>query len=142
MGRFAGTCFQDAADPARIVEVFLVESWVEHLRQHERVTQADRIIQGRLLSVAILLLLPAPGVPRRVERRAAERGGEPRRQRGEPLVNGGFTTLSYSPPTACDILVNLVNPSCGVAVLARSLRATSPSRGKSPGLGKGFTRFT
>jgi MFS family permease len=43
--------FQDAADPARIVEVFLVESWVEHLRQHERVTEADRIIQEHLLAL-------------------------------------------------------------------------------------------
>ncbi len=40
--------FQDAAEPGRIVEVFLVESWVEHLRQHERVTEADRIVQERL----------------------------------------------------------------------------------------------
>jgi hypothetical protein len=43
--------FQDAADPARIVEVFLVESWVQHLRQHERVTEADRILQERLLAL-------------------------------------------------------------------------------------------
>src|SRR5262249_15403686 len=50
-GAFRWDLFQDAADPARIVEVFLVESWVEHLRQHERVTQADRIIQERLLAL-------------------------------------------------------------------------------------------
>lgn len=40
--------FQDAADLGRIVEVFLVESWVEHLRQHERVTEADRSIQEKV----------------------------------------------------------------------------------------------
>ena len=38
--------FQDAADPARfLVETFLVRSWIEHLRQHERVTNADRVLQ-------------------------------------------------------------------------------------------------
>jgi MFS family permease len=39
--------FQDAGDPTRFVEIFLVESWVEHLRQHERVTVADRQVQER-----------------------------------------------------------------------------------------------
>jgi Transmembrane secretion effector len=34
--------FTDTADPHRYVEMFLVEFWVEHLRQHERVTLADR----------------------------------------------------------------------------------------------------
>jgi hypothetical protein len=28
------------------VETFLVESWLEHMRQHERVTKADRVIQN------------------------------------------------------------------------------------------------
>ena len=40
--------FQDAADPARLVEAFLVESLVEHLRQHERVTKADRVAQEQV----------------------------------------------------------------------------------------------
>ncbi|HJZ59701.1 MAG TPA: MFS transporter [Gemmataceae bacterium] len=33
--------FQDVEDAERFVEVFLVESWVEHLRQHERLTDED-----------------------------------------------------------------------------------------------------
>jgi MFS family permease len=34
--------FQDVEQPQRYVETFLVSSWDEHLRQHERLTQADR----------------------------------------------------------------------------------------------------
>ncbi len=40
--------FRDAADPARYVETFTVESWAEHLRQHERMTVADRDLQSIL----------------------------------------------------------------------------------------------
>ena len=36
--------FQDIERPARCVEVFLVESWEEHLRQHGRVTKADTAV--------------------------------------------------------------------------------------------------
>jgi MFS family permease/quinol monooxygenase YgiN len=39
--------FRDAADSGRYVETFLVESWVEHLRQHQRGTVADRAIVDR-----------------------------------------------------------------------------------------------
>jgi hypothetical protein len=39
--------FQDPADPQRYLETFLVESWVEHLRQHERVTLSDREAEAR-----------------------------------------------------------------------------------------------
>ncbi|HET7157726.1 MAG TPA: MFS transporter [Burkholderiales bacterium] len=45
--------FQDAADPARYTECFMNESWVEHLRQHERVTQADREVQLQVESFHI-----------------------------------------------------------------------------------------
>jgi MFS family permease len=34
--------FEDAANPGRYVESFLVDSWAEHLRQHERITVSDR----------------------------------------------------------------------------------------------------
>jgi quinol monooxygenase YgiN len=40
--------FADTADPSRHVEVFISESWLEHLRQHERVTQADRPLEEEL----------------------------------------------------------------------------------------------
>ena len=35
---------QDITNPSRHVEFYLVESWVEHLRQHERLTVADRAV--------------------------------------------------------------------------------------------------
>ena len=34
--------YEDAAAPGRYIETFVVESWAEHLRQHERMTVADR----------------------------------------------------------------------------------------------------
>ena len=39
--------FEDAATPGRYIETFVVESWAEHLRQHERVTIGDREIEER-----------------------------------------------------------------------------------------------
>jgi predicted MFS family arabinose efflux permease len=44
-GAYAWGIFEDAAEPGRMVETFLVESWMEHLRQHERVTNADKLVQ-------------------------------------------------------------------------------------------------
>jgi len=44
-GAYAWGVFEDAAQEGRIVETFLVESWMEHLRQHERITNADRVVQ-------------------------------------------------------------------------------------------------
>jgi MFS family permease len=44
-GAYAWGVFEDAADDGRFIETFLVESWLEHLRQHERVTNADRVLQ-------------------------------------------------------------------------------------------------
>jgi MFS family permease len=41
-GAFEWSLFADAADPDRFSEVFFVKSWLEHLRQHERATVADR----------------------------------------------------------------------------------------------------
>ncbi len=37
--------FEDAAIPGRYIETFVVESWAEHLRQHERMTVSDREIE-------------------------------------------------------------------------------------------------
>jgi predicted MFS family arabinose efflux permease len=45
-GAYAWGVFEDAAKEGRFLETFLVESWLEHLRQHERVTRADRALQN------------------------------------------------------------------------------------------------
>jgi Transmembrane secretion effector len=37
---------EDIEQPGRVLESFVVESWLEHLRQHERITAADRVVQG------------------------------------------------------------------------------------------------
>jgi MFS family permease len=37
--------FNDVADSRRYIETFVVESWLEHLRQHERVTITDRALE-------------------------------------------------------------------------------------------------
>jgi len=47
-GAYRWGVYEDAADPARFVETFLVESWLEHLRQHQRVTNADRVLQDEV----------------------------------------------------------------------------------------------
>ena len=41
-GATAWRTWQDASDPGRILEQFVVASWDEHLRQHERVTRRDQ----------------------------------------------------------------------------------------------------
>jgi MFS family permease len=44
-GAFDWDVFEDLAQQGRFVETFMLDSWIEHLRQHERVTHADRELQ-------------------------------------------------------------------------------------------------
>jgi MFS family permease len=44
-GAYDWGVYEDTAQPGRFVETFHIDSWLEHLRQHERVTQADRVLQ-------------------------------------------------------------------------------------------------
>ncbi len=44
-GAYAWGVYEDAAQEGRFLETFVVGSWLEHLRQHERVTHADRLMQ-------------------------------------------------------------------------------------------------
>jgi MFS family permease len=45
--------FRDTEDSNRYLEMFLVNSWAEHLRQHERVTKADRELEERIRSYTL-----------------------------------------------------------------------------------------
>jgi len=47
-GAYAWGIFEDVTEPGRFLETFLIESWLEHLRQHERVTNADRVLQEEI----------------------------------------------------------------------------------------------
>lgn len=40
--------YHDLETPDRFIETFIVSSWAEHLRQHERMTEADREVEERL----------------------------------------------------------------------------------------------
>jgi MFS family permease len=46
-GAIGWSLYEDAEDPSSVVEVFLVDSWAEHLRQHERATQSDVAMRER-----------------------------------------------------------------------------------------------
>ena len=46
-GAYFWELFHDSADTARFVECFMDESWIEHLRQHERASVSDREIRER-----------------------------------------------------------------------------------------------
>jgi MFS family permease len=43
--------FQDASDPRRLNETFIMESWIDYLRQRERFTTSDWIINDRVVSL-------------------------------------------------------------------------------------------
>ena len=44
-GAYDWGIFEDPAQDGRFIETFLTDSWLEHLRQHERVTKADRLLE-------------------------------------------------------------------------------------------------
>ncbi len=49
-GMLSWGLFRDAADPARFIEHFVDESWVEHLRHFERMTAFDLALRERRMS--------------------------------------------------------------------------------------------
>ncbi|GAA0023890.1 MFS transporter [Bradyrhizobium diazoefficiens] len=47
-GAYSWDVFEDAAASGRFLETFMVASWLEHLRQHQRVTNADKVVQDAI----------------------------------------------------------------------------------------------
>ena len=52
-GAYRWGIYRDTEATDRYVEVFLVHSWAEHLRQHERQTRADQELELRLQSYVV-----------------------------------------------------------------------------------------
>lgn len=50
-GAYGWGVFEDVATPGRFLEIFQLESWVEHMRQHARVTNADRVTEESLQAI-------------------------------------------------------------------------------------------
>jgi MFS family permease len=50
-GAYRWGIFEDTAQRGRFLETFLVESWLEHLRQHERVTGSDNVLQQSIYAL-------------------------------------------------------------------------------------------
>jgi Transmembrane secretion effector len=72
---------EDIEAPGTYLESFLDGSWLEHLRQHERVTESERVLQGRILA-----LLADP------DRRSQVRhcvGGAPGAPLQQPVASSG-----------------------------------------------------
>jgi hypothetical protein len=58
-GALYSALFADPLHPGQYLEEFLVESWLEHLRQHERVTADDWSLQE-----TIRAMRTSPDLPR------------------------------------------------------------------------------
>ncbi len=50
-GAYAWGVFQDTEFPERHLEYFIVESWMEHLRQHQRFSVADVALQASVIAL-------------------------------------------------------------------------------------------
>ena len=44
-GAYDWGIYEDSSKEGVFVETFHVDSWLEHMRQHQRVTNADRVLQ-------------------------------------------------------------------------------------------------
>jgi hypothetical protein len=80
-GAFDWSIFEDVESDGHFVETFMLDSWVEHLRQHDRVTHADRVAQEAVNRFQV------EGVPTVTHLIASERASLTFGQR--PLPAGG-----------------------------------------------------
>jgi hypothetical protein len=81
-GAISWRAWQDSGDPGRVLEQFVVASWDEHLRQHDRVTRRD---QDRLDRVRALT---DPGRPPAVTHWLTARAAGPARA-GDQIAPAG-----------------------------------------------------
>jgi len=51
-GGYDWNVFEDTAHPERIIETWLSDTWLDHLRQHQRFTRADRTVEERVQRLA------------------------------------------------------------------------------------------
>jgi MFS family permease len=51
-GGYNWNVFEDTGHPERIIETWLSDTWLDHLRQHRRITRADRAIEQRVQQLA------------------------------------------------------------------------------------------
>ncbi len=49
-GAYSWGVTEDSSDPSQVLEWFFVESWAEHLRQHQRISRADADLQAEALA--------------------------------------------------------------------------------------------
>jgi MFS family permease len=52
-GAYAWDVMEDAVEPNHYIEYYMVESWLEHLRQRERITNTDKAIQEHLRTLLV-----------------------------------------------------------------------------------------
>ncbi len=50
-GAYLWHVFHNTDNPTKIIEIFMVESWLEHLRQHQRTTQDEQALQQQIETI-------------------------------------------------------------------------------------------
>ena len=59
-GAFSWGIFEDVSEPGQFLEYFLVDSWLEHERQHHRVTEADQEAENKVMHTILEAPAPSP----------------------------------------------------------------------------------